>query len=99
MPLTPQKEAVQPNAIYAPQIIIGSGIADGQLKTNVQILLSGAIVENDQWLSRAGSTTSIDVPDIDNLPEDLAALSPQVQQIFTDIVTLIGQVNAIRKAI
>jgi hypothetical protein len=99
MPLPLENTIETPNALYFPQIIINTSIIGGRLKTGVQILLSPAKAENNIWTKTSSSQQLFSIPDVSELPDDLAELSPQIQAMYDQIVTLIGQINSIRKIV
>jgi hypothetical protein len=103
MPLPIQKNPVEPNALYAPQIVLQTAIVNGRLVTSVQMVLASAKVENagtdsESWTA-TGQTATEYLPDLANLPADLASLDAQIATLYAEIVTLIGSINGIRKVL
>jgi hypothetical protein len=100
MPIPLEKSYVAPNAIYPPQIILQSAIVNGQIKTSARIVLRAAKSNVDgTWENVSGQTASVVIPDIANLPKDLASLSKGVQEAYAGILTMLGELNAIRKVL
>ena len=100
-PVIPQPEApVVPNVVYAPAIIIKSEIKDNELVTSAVISLKGAKVdETGKWSIATSETKTVSLADVTDLPEDVMELAPDIQQIFTQIVGLVGKLNNIRKLV
>lgn len=97
MPLEMQTTPTVPNAIYFPQIIIQTGIVSGQLKSSAIVSFSAAQVnETGQWAD-TGQTKTILIQDIENLDPDLVHLAPQVAQLYSVLITLLDDVNTVRK--
>jgi hypothetical protein len=97
MPLKMQTTPVSPNAIYFPQILIQTGIGNGELHISCQLNLAAAKVsENGKW-EAAGQYKTINIPSLLNLPPDLEHLAPQVAQLYGQIVSLVDSINAVRK--
>jgi len=99
MPLPVETQIETPNAVYASNIVLSSRIANGQLRVSANIILAGAINTDGTWVKATGQHASIRIPDIMNLPADLVSLAPQVAPLFDGLVTVIGAINSIRKAI
>lgn len=105
MPLELQTTPVSPNSIYAPQIILQTGIVDGKLTTSAQLGLAAALVENagtdtdtETWTA-TGQRNTIYISDIWQLDTDLAGLQAQIGTLYSAIVQLIADVNSIRKVL
>lgn len=103
MPIPVENEVIVPNAVYAPQIILQMGISNGKLVSSAQIVFAGAKVidaglPTEQWIS-TGQTQVIHIADIMNLEADLAALAPQVETVYSGIVSLLAAINSIRKVL
>jgi len=99
MPLPIETQIDIPNAVYAPSVILTSRIVNGQLRVSASITLAGAVNNEGTWVKSTGQHATIRIPDIMNLPEDLSSLAPQVVALFANFVSVIGEINAIRKAI
>lgn len=103
MPLELQTTPVSPNSIYAPQIILQTGIVDGKLTTSAQLGLAAALVENagteaETWTA-TGQRNTIYISDLGNLDPDLAGLQPQIATLYAAIMQLIADANSVRKAL
>lgn len=103
MPLELQTTPVQPNSIYAPQIILQTGIVDGKLTTSAQLGLAAAKVDNagtetETWTA-TGQRNTIYISDIGQLDTDFTALQPQITALYSAIVQLIADANSIRKVL
>jgi hypothetical protein len=101
MPLPLETTPVLPNAVYLPQIVIHTGIVNGQLQSRVTLVLSGATVDNagkddEQWTDTGGPVKSEQI-DLSALPKDLTPLAPQIAELYTQIVTVAGAINSLRK--
>jgi hypothetical protein len=90
--------------VLAQQITISTFIdSAGKLNASAVIALAAAKVdnagtENEFWELTGQSKTEV-IQDVLQLPPDLSHLQPSVLQLFTDIVTLVGHVNYIRKSL
>jgi len=99
-----QKKYNEPNAVFAPTIIINSyPLPNGKLRYGCRITVAAAYVTdedgpNENW-SVTGQTATISITDIENLPDDLKALSAGVGGIKTTMTTLIDTINKIRKIV
>lgn len=72
---------------------------DGTLQTGCVLKMRAANVDvNEVWIP-VGELQTIRIEDILALPSDLSALQTDVNAIMLQVVTLIGQINAIRKAV
>lgn len=101
MPISLQTTPVTPNAIFAPQIIISTALVGGKLQTSAQVFLAAAKVENagqpnESWTT-TGQNNLLYLADLDNLDTDLAGLQSQVNTVYAQIVTLLGNFNSIRR--
>jgi hypothetical protein len=97
MPLEMQTTLPVPNSIYFPQILIQTGIQNGDLVSSCQLTLTAAIVDaNGKWTS-TGHSKTVYLADMLNLEADLTELAPLVGQIYGGIITLVDQLNVIRK--
>ena len=99
MPLPIETQIETPNAVYASNIVLSSRIVNGQLRISANIILAGAINTEGTWVKATGQRATIRIPDILNLDPDLVSIAPQVAQLFTGLVEVIGTINYIRKAI
>jgi hypothetical protein len=110
MSLVPQNQTVQPNAVYASQIMLGMTIdREGRPQGVIQqLVLQGAAVdpETGRWSKAAGQGALRNIHfefdaqgNITGLPADLAPLAPQIASAWAAIVTVVGGVNAIRKLV
>lgn len=99
MPIPLQKKVLQPNIVYCPQLILQSGLVNGQLKTSAVITLAAANADAEGKLTSTGQNEMIHVPDVLALEPDLAELQPAIVAVFGQIVELLGRMNAIRKAL
>jgi len=106
--LTPQTIPVTPNALYASQVVLGSYISDGQLRGVLQsLVLNGATVDEDERWNTAhgmGVVSGLDFyidneGNITGLPEDLASIGPDVVELWTKLVEIIGTINDVRKVV
>lgn len=100
MPLPLEKQPVVPNALYAPSIILQTSIVSGKIITSAQISLRGAKVdEQENWSQADSQAKSVYIPNIFALEPDIAQYSQDIGQLFGLIVTMIGNINAVRKVI
>ncbi|MHB9070470.1 MAG: hypothetical protein ACYC54_08870 [Sedimentisphaerales bacterium] len=97
MPLKMQTKPEVPNTIFFPQILIQTGINNGDLRTSCQLVLSAAKVDAQGKWTPTGQTQTVYIPDIAKLEEDLVHLAPTVQQLYGIIVGLVDGINAVRK--
>ena len=88
--------SVTPNAVIIPQILINTIIRSGTLVSSAQILLQPAYVDNDGKWQATGQAKNIHIPDINNLPEDLASLASDMSSAETALLGVINSVNGIR---
>ncbi len=98
MPLQLEKTPVTPNVLFAPQIVLSTSIAGGQIVTSAQITLQGARCDEKGLWTRADSMPkTVTIPNVDVLDKDIAAYAQDIQALFASIVSLIGNINAVRK--
>ena len=110
--LAPQTTLTAPNALYAPSITMGMGIQNGAPVGRItQAVLAGATINptTGAWAPAAGQGTIGGITfgfdasgNVVNLPSDLAAdttLAPAIASAWNAIVTVLGKINAIRKAL
>lgn len=98
MPLPLETSFETPNALYAPQIVLNTYLAEGQVKTMAVITIKPAKCdENGVWSETGNEATTVVINDVFNLDADIASLQDSVNQVFGGIVQLIGAINAIRK--
>ena len=94
---------VQPNAVYAPQILLQTAVIGGKLQTSAQLFLAAAKVENpgestETW-TPTGQNNMVHLGDIAHLDEDLAGLQSQVATLYAGLVQLLASLNSIRKVL
>ena len=100
MPLPLENQPLVPNAPMVPSITLMTSVTEaGGLKTSANVVLRSAHVSAEGVWTPIGENQSITVCDVENLPEDLASLQSQINEIMFGIVTLIGGLNAIRKVV
>jgi hypothetical protein len=100
MPLPLTKEPVVPNALYAPSIVLHTNISGGQIATSAQITLRGAKVdEQGNWSAADSQTKTVYIPNIFALESDIVQYSQEIGLLFNQFVTMIGNINSIRKVI
>ena len=109
MALTPQTTPQLPNAVYAAQITLGMSIQAGQPVGHIhQLALQGAYVDpaTGAWSDAVGSgcmgglSFTFDAEgNVIGLPEDLAALGPQIAQVWGAIVSVVESINVVRKLV
>lgn len=98
MPIQPQKQAVTPNAVYIPQVLIQTGIIDGVLKSSIQIVVSSAHLDNGVW-NNAGNSGSVYLNDIASLDPDIAHLSKELGVVYSNLVAIVSEINKIRQVV
>jgi hypothetical protein len=96
--IQPQKQAVTPNAVYIPQVVIQTGIVDGTLKSSIQIAMTTANLTDGVW-HNAGGSGSVYLSDIANLEEDIAHLSKELGAAYSNLVVIVAEINKIRQVI
>lgn len=97
MPLLPITNDPQPNALYVPEIKIRSvPIAGSGLNTSVAIVLAKAHVDEDGQWNPTGRAADMFISEATALEPDIAHLQPRMDALFAEIVSLIGEMNAIR---
>lgn len=100
MPLPLETTPITPNAVYAPQVLLQTGVINGKIVTSAQIVLgTGYVDQEGNWTITSGQNGTVYIPDVENLDPDIAALSPNVLQIMGGIIQLIGSLNSIRKIV
>jgi hypothetical protein len=101
MPLPLSKEPVVPNAVFAPNVILHTTIGqDGQLITSAHVTLKGGCVDADGKWSQADSQSKVVyIPNIFALESDISQHQTAVGGLFEQFVTLIGNINSIRRII
>lgn len=106
MPLPLENAASVPNAVYTPSIFLSSVIVDGRLVVKAKMVLASARCDDGVWSKASGPSGVVEINDVENLPEDLAAAvvgeTPApllIGQIMTGIIQLVGAVNAVRKIV
>ena len=86
-----------PNAVMVPTINITTRInSTGGLQVSAIISLQSAFVSTAGVWQAVGRPVGIMLPDINNLPTDLAALAAQFGTIETDIINIVSSINTIR---
>ena len=106
--ITPQKSLPAPNAVYAPQIVLGTAIVNGQITGVVrQCTLRAAAVDAQGNWTDAGISGNLGMfsfgfdaqGNVTGLPADLAGLAADFVAACAALTALIGEVNAIRKVL
>lgn len=86
------------NSVLIDQIIVQTGIINGQLKTSAYISLQGASVTDNVWTA-IGNNKTIVIDDVSALSEDIASLQDTVNTVFGSVVTLVGEINTTRQLV
>jgi hypothetical protein len=97
-PIPPQKQAVTPNAVYIPQVVIQTGIVDGVMKSSIQIVMATGNLTNGVW-SATGNSGTVYLSDITNLEEDIAHLSKELGAVYSNLIATVAAINKIRRVI
>ena len=99
--LTPQNQStpVTPNAVLVPQIVISTRIINQKLVTSANITLQPAYVDDSGNWQTAGFGTSTNIPNVNDLPTDLASLATDMATLETQLLTVVNDLNAIRKLV
>ena len=95
MPLSLETAPAQPNAIFAPQIMLQTCIVGGKLHTSARICLAAAKVDDlgqpaENW-TPTGQSGVLHIGDVSNLEQDLAALQSQVDATLRRSRAIAGQ--------
>jgi len=101
--ITIQTELPIPNAVYAPMIMLQTGINNGKLHTTCQITIAAASVndlgtEKENWVS-TGQGQMIYLSDLANLDPDLSDIGEQVVTLHMGLLDLIATINNTRKVL
>ncbi|OHB50509.1 MAG: hypothetical protein A2Y10_18090 [Planctomycetes bacterium GWF2_41_51] len=99
LPITKPQEIQQPNAIYVPQIILQTNISNGQLTASAIITLMPAKCENNIWTETGGTAKTIFIPNVLNLESDISDLQPSADELFNGFLSVIGQINSVRRVL
>jgi hypothetical protein len=100
MPLPLEKSVEIPNALLVPQIVLQTGISNGQLVTSAAITLMPCKVDiNGKWSETGSACQTVYIPDVMKLDRDIEGLQKSVGNLFTELVGIIGQINSIRKVL
>ena len=99
--ITPQNSTipVTPNAVLVPQIVISTKIISGQLITSANISLQPAYVDGSGNWSTAGFGKSVNISNINDLPTDLASMATDIGSLETMLLSIIDDLNSIRKLV
>jgi hypothetical protein len=88
------------NSVLVPTIQINTRIdSTGKLVTGASITLQPAAVSSTGQWTAAGPCKTVSIPDVTNLPSDLASVAAQLATAETDIIALVTAINAIRKLV
>lgn len=109
MPLPIETVVNAPNALMIPSITVYTRVVDGKLVTAAHIVLQAAYFDqaNETW-TPIGNEAATTIDNVEQLPEDLVdatvtidgvevRVQDMVNQALSNMVTLIGVVNSIRK--
>ena len=102
MPIPAQNEAtLVVNSVFVPTVVITAHIdpTTKQLVSSATLQLRGASVDDGGNWTDCGGGGVVSLPDLSKLPPDLADLASGVGVAFTDILSLVAQINAVRKLV
>ena len=100
MPIKMETKPIIPDSVWSPQVLFQTSCVNGQLITSAQITMTaGKVDEEGNWTPLYGYNETVYIPDLMNLPKDLAVLFPQIQAVYDGIIYLIGALNAERKVL
>ena len=88
-----------PNAVLVPFIRLETHLNQGVLVTAANIGFQAAHVDDAGKFTAIGNIVNTTIPDINNLPTDLATLASQIVSAETALITVVGEINAIRKLV
>jgi hypothetical protein len=97
MPIPLENSPLTPNLVYCPQLILQTGIVDGQLLTSAVLTLAAAHADAAGSLTPTGQTEMVHLENVIALEADLAHLQPAMTLLYGQIVALIGELNKARK--
>jgi hypothetical protein len=101
MPLVTTPTTVTPNAVFPQVIQFSTRIIDGIPRISAAITLCAAAVtnpgeSNESW-QKANIQRTLNIPDMRNLPSDLASLQTRANAAIIEIMSIIASANAIRE--
>ena len=99
IPIPTQKVPVVPNSVFIPQVIIHTGIMNGQLRSSAQIVIASANVDSDGIWKHGGNTETIFLSNIAELDSDIAHLSKEFGAVYSNLVAIVAEINKIRQVI
>lgn len=98
-PVALQTTPATPNGIYVPNLILGTSIVNGRLVTMAHITLAAASVDSNGNYAATGQVATLVVQDILNLDADVASLASQVNSAYASLISIINEINGIRKVL
>ncbi len=99
MPLPLQTSPEQPNTIIISQIVLQTGVQAGNLVTSAIITLEQAKVTAEGVWTNLGNARNIVINDIANLESDLAVQQESINTLMSNIISIVGEMNQIRKVL
>ena len=99
--ITPQNSTipVTPNAVLVPQIVISTKIINQKLVTSANVTLQPAYVDGSGNWQNTGFGVSCNIPDVNNLPTDLASMATDIGSLETMLLSIVDDLNSIRKLV
>ena len=98
-PIPTQKTPVVPNSVFIPQVIIQTGIMNGQLRSSAQIVIASANTDGEGIWKRSGNIETIFISDISAPDADIAHLSKELGAVYSNLVAIVAEINKIRQVI
>ena len=104
MPITPVNPVVPPpvpNAVLIPFVRLDTHVdpVTKALVTAANIGFQAAHVDEAGKYTPLGNVLNTTIPDLNNLPPDVVALAAQVAAAETALLTVLAEINAIRKLV
>ncbi|HBR20290.1 MAG: hypothetical protein UV78_C0006G0017 [Parcubacteria group bacterium GW2011_GWA2_43_17] len=98
-PIPTQKAPVVPNSVFIPQVIIQTGIINGQLRSSAQIVIASANVDDNGIWKQSGNAETIFLGNIAELDSDIAHISKEFGAVYSNLVAIVAEINKIRQVI
>jgi len=103
MALVLEKPVVVPDAVFVPMVLIQTGIDNGKLVISCQFHLAAAKCTGrgtpQEFWEATGQSEMIHLSNAQGLDPDLAAIAPQLADVYGRIIAALGAINAIRKVL